>query len=567
MALFRGTRDALRNLGRLREIAGVLARHGFADLVERMDLLRFVPILRRRARAGRKPFAERAADAMQELGPTFVKLGQQLSQRPDLLGDDFIRAFTRLQDKVKPFGEEEARAILEEALEAKTDERFGEFTTKPLASGSIGQVHEATLADGREVVVKVRRPGIEEKIKADLALLAQLAALAERHIPESRVYRPVQIVEEFARSLERELDFTAEASALSQFEQNFRDDPEVVVPEVIWSHTRAGVLTLTRIRGTPLSDMEAVRAAGVDRKKLARLIAQCFLTQFFETGIFHADPHPGNLVALEGDRLGLIDFGAVGHLSDDMSSELAAILFAISAGDVALVASVYEEIGVLDESATDRGAMLADFQEFFDRYYGLPADRLDMRSAFADGIGIARRHNARLPRELVMFARAFVSALSTVQRLDPDLRISEAVRPYVRRLVASRLSPGRLTRAGARTGYHIMSLLRHLPGDARSIVRKLREGKLRFEFRHEGLESFTTEIDRSSNRLSFSVVIGSIVIGSSYIMASNVGPSWSALDVLGLGRVPILGLVGFLVAGVMGLGLAWAIYRSGKLKG
>jgi len=567
VALFRGTREALRNLGRLREIAGVLARHGFADLVERMDLLRFVPILRRRARAGRKPFAERAADAMQELGPTFVKLGQQLSQRPDLLTEDFISAFPRLQDKVKPFDEEEARAILEEALEAKADERFAEFTTKPLASGSIGQVHEASLADGREVVVKVRRPLIEEKIKADLSLLAQLAALAERHIPESRIYRPVQIVEEFARSLERELDFTAEASALSQFEKNFRDDPEVVVPEVIWSHTRAGVLTLTRIRGTPLSDMDAVRAAGVDRKKLARLIAQCFLTQFFETGIFHADPHPGNLVALEGDRLGLIDFGAVGHLSDEMSSELAAILFAISAGDVALVASVYEEMGVLDEAATDRGAMLADFQEFLDRYYGLPADRLDMRMAFADGIAIARRHNARLPRELVIFGRAFVSALSTVQRLDPDLKISEVVRPYVRRLVASRLSPGRLTRAGARTGYHLMSLVRHLPGDVRSIVRKLREGKLRFEFRHEGLEDFTTEIDRSSNRLSFSVVIGSIVIGSSYIMASNVGPSWSALEFLGLGRVPILGLVGFLVAGVMGLGLAWAIYRSGKLKG
>ncbi|MHC5056855.1 MAG: ABC1 kinase family protein [Planctomycetota bacterium] len=568
MALLGGTRSTIRNLGRLRQIAVVLARHGFAELIERMNLRRFVPILgRRRPKAERMPVPERAAEALQELGATYVKLGQQLSQRPDILPEDWIQAFTRLQDRVKPFPDEEARAVLELALKGTAEERFREFETSPMASGSIAQVHAARLPDGREVVVKIRRPGIEKEMKADLALIAQLAALAERHMPEIRIYRPVELVEEFARSLERELDFIAEAASLTQFERNFRDDPHVVVPQVIWSHTEADCLTLTRIRGVPLSDKEAIEKAGADRKALARIIADCFLKQFFETGLFHADPHPGNLVVMDGDRLGLIDFGAVGHLSDETASELTAIMFALSSGDVSLIASVYEELGVLEDSPAERDTMLADFQSFFDRFYGLPADRVDIGRAFTDGVAIARRHNAHLPRELVLFGRAFVSALSTVQMLDPTISIGDVIRPYVRRLLVSRLSPERIGRMGARTSYHLLNLVRNLPGDMRSIIRKLRQGRLRFEFMHEGLEGFTTEVDRASNRLSFSIVIASIIIGSSYIMGGDVGPRWPALDFVGLGQVPILGLVGYLVAGVMGLGLAWAIYRSGKLKG
>jgi len=567
-ALLGGPRSTIRNLARLRQIAVILARHGFADLIERMNLRRFVPVLgMRKPRAELRPLPERAAEALQDLGATWVKLGQQLSQRPDILSEEWTRPLARLQDRVKPFPDEEARAILEAALEAPAEERFREFEASPMASGSIAQVHAAVLPDGREVVVKIRRPGIEKEMRADLALMAQLAALAERHMPELRIYRPVEIVEEFARSLERELDFVAEAAALSQFERAFRHDADVVVPEVIWSHTESDCLTLTRIRGVPLSNMEEVERSGADKKRLARTMADCFLKQFFESGLFHADPHPGNLVVMEGDRLGLIDFGAVGHLSDETASELTAIMFALSTSDVSLIASVYEELGVLEDSGAERGTMLADFQDFFDRFYGLPADRVDIRRAFTDGVDIARRHNARLPRELVLFGRAFVSGLSTVQMLDPTISIAEIIRPYLRRLMASRLSPERVGRLGARTSYHLLNLFRNLPGDARTIIRKLRQGRLRFEFMHEGLEGFTAEMDRASNRLSFSVVIASIVIGSSYIMGGDVGPKWPALDFVGLGGVPILGLVGYLVAGVMGLGLAWSIYRSGKLKG
>jgi ubiquinone biosynthesis protein len=557
-----GKLDALR---RFRHIATALVRYGFADLAERLNIRGRVPVLRRRApEVDRLPLPERTADLLQELGPTFVKLGQMLSMRPDILPEDFTAAFTRLQDRVRPFPEEKARAIIEESLGAKIEDLFDEFEMAPLASGSIAQVHNARLSGGRGVVVKVRRPGIESQIKGDLALLRQLAEMIERHVPEYRVYRPVEIVEEFGRSITRELDLAAEAGATAKFAGFFATDQCVAVPEIVWSHTRGNVLTMTRLKGTPLSDMDALDAEGVDRKKLAGVVADCFLRQFFEYGMFHGDPHPGNLLALGDDRLGLIDFGAVGHLTDEMISELTAALYAVSTGDVALVASVYEEIGVLDETP-NRGALLADLQEIFDRYYGLPADRMDIRQVFSDMTAVARQHNARLPRELVIFGRALVTSLSVVQKLDPDVKISELVKPYVRRLVLTRLKPESLSRAGARSGYHILSLVRNLPGDLRSIVRKLRAGKLRIEFRHEGLEDFASELDRASNRLAFSVVTGAIIIGSSYVMSSKIGPTSDFLWIVGLDDVPLLGLVGFLIAGVMGLGLMWSIYRSGKL--
>jgi ubiquinone biosynthesis protein len=569
--LLRRPRAALRNLARLREIAMVLARHGFADLAERLALRRFVPLLRlKAAEAVRTPVPERAADVLQELGPTFVKLGQMLSVRPDILPDEFQRAFGRLQDRVRPFPEDEARAVVERSLGARVDERFSEFSPAPLASGSIAQVHAARLLDSssaaRPVVVKIRRPGIEREMEADLSIIRYLAGLAERHIAELRVYRPVEVVDEFRRSLERELDLSFEAASTAKFSSLYGGDPCVVTPEVVWSHTRGDVLTLTRVEGTPLSDMDALERAGLDRKKLARVMADCFLGQFFEHGFFHADPHPGNVVALSGDRIGLVDFGAVGHLTEDMTGELAAALFGLSAADVSMIASVYEEIGVLDE-ATERRELLADLQELFDRYYGLPSDRVDVRRAFADFVAVARRHRARVPRDLVVFGRALVTALSSVQRLDPEIGVSEVVRPYARRLVVKRLAPSGLARGGARTGYHLLTLLRRLPSDLRSILRKLRQGRLRLEFRHEGLESFASELDRASNRLAFSVVIAAIIIGSSYIMGAGVGPKWRALDFVGLGDVPILGLVGFVFAGVLGLALAWAIWRSGKLGG
>jgi ubiquinone biosynthesis protein len=566
MNVLTGPAKALRNLRRVRQIAGVLVKHGLSDIAERLSLRSYMPFFGKGRQAEKLPLADRVTDVLQELGPTFVKLGQMLSQRPDILPPDFVKSFRRLQDKVKPFPVDQARAMAERSLAGSLDELYVDFSAQPLASGSIAQVHAARLPDGTPVVVKIRRPGIEEEMKADLSLMRQLAIVAQGQMPELEVYQPVELVEEFARGLLKELDFNAEGSAITKFGEFFADDPRIVVPKVIWRLTTRDVATLTKLSGISLSDSEALEAAGFDRKKFATLMAECFMRQFFELGTFHGDPHPGNLLLIDGEKLGLLDFGAVGHLSNEMITELGAIMYAFTTRDIDMLINVYEEIGVVGDSL-NRGALAADIQDFFDRYYGLPADRISFAKAFSDVVEMARRHDARLPRELVVFGRVLVSGMSSVQMVDPEVKVSEILGGYVKRLMLKKLSPHELGRTGARMSYSLVSLVRHLPEDARSIMRKLRRGELSFRFQHSGLEAFTTEIDRASNRLAFSVVIAAIIIGSSSVMAMDVGPRWGALDFLGLGDVPIMGFMGFLLAGIMGLGLAWSIFRSGALSG
>jgi len=565
MSMIAGAGSALRNLRRVQQIAGVLVKNGLADIAQRLNIGR-IPFFGRGREAKKLPLSERFADTLQDLGPTFVKLGQMLSQRPDIVPPEYIKALRKLQDKVKPFPVDRAKQMAAEALGSPLEELYAEFSPEPLASGSIAQVHTARLKDGREVVVKIRRPGIEDEMKADLSIMRYLAALAEARIPEIRVYQPVELVEEFARSLLRELDFNAEGSAIAKFAEFFKDDKRVIVPQVIWSRTTREVITLSKLKGTPLSDTDAIAASGLDRKRFATLMAECFMRQFFELGTFHGDPHPGNLLLIDGGKLGLLDFGAVGHLSNEMITELAALVYAFSMRDIEMLINVYEEIGVVGDDV-NRQAFSSDIHDFFDRYYGLPADRIHFAKAFTEIVEMARRHNARLPRELVIFGRVLVSGLSSVQAIDPEVKVSEILGSYVKRLMVKKFSAGELGRTSARMAYSLVSLVRHLPEDARSIVRKLRQGRMQFEFRHSGLEGFASELDRASNRLAFSVVIASIIIGSSWIMGAKVGPSWGALSVFGLGDVPILGLVGFLLAGVMGMLLAWSIFRSGALSG
>lgn len=556
----------LRNLRRLRQIAGVFARHGFGWLVDSMRLRRFVPLLRKRAAAGPADTAQRAATALQELGPTFVKLGQALSMRPDIVPESFALAFKRLQDDVAPFPAEQARGIIEASLGKGPEALFDFFEPEPVASGSIAQVHLGRLTDGRAVAVKIRRPGIEREIAADLDIMRHLAQVAERHIEEMRIYRPVEIVEELARMLSRELDLAAEAASTERFALAFKDDPEVVTPEVVWGLSGGEVLTLTRLEGVKLSDPEAPRLAGTDGKTLARRLADCFMKQFFTLGLFHADPHPGNLLALPGGRIGLLDFGAVGCLSDETATQLAAAVYALGKGDVEFLAGVYEEIGVFGANV-ERPLLLSDLQEMMLRYRGVPAGRLDVRKVFSEAVAVARRHGARLPRELVLFGKALVSVLSVAQMLDPELRPDELLRPYMRRLVLGRFSPSAAASFAARTAYHLGNLAKSFPADARAILRDLRRGRMRFAFRHEGLEDIAGEIDRALGRLAFAVVVGSIVIGSSFVIGAGVGPKWPWLERIGLGDVSLLGLAGFVIAGVLGIGLAWGIYRSGRLEG
>jgi len=551
-----------RRIHRMSQVLQVLVKHGFGHIVRRMNLHTHLPVLNRLREGGAPPpgeietIARRARLILQELGPTFVKLGQVLSTRPDVLPEEFIEELRRLQDQVEPFSIEQARERLEMELGAPIRETFAEFVDEPKASGSIGQVHYARLIDGSEVVIKIKRPGIERTIMSDLDLLGILAEQAER-IPELQPFRPAMMVEEFSRAIQRELDFISEGSYTAKFHELFRDDPSVRIPRVHWEFTTSSVLTLERLSGVKMSDAAGLERLAVNRKELARRLMSLFMRQFFSEGLFHADPHPGNIFVMPSGTLGLIDFGMVGHLDTTLRSQLATSLIALVKQDLDLIVDIYADIGVVSEG-TNYAELKPDLISLLDKYYGVPVEKIDTRAAFMEIMRIARRHEIVLPRDFVLLGKAFVTVMGQARELDPQFDLAGLAAPQAKALLKQRFSPDALTRTIGSNLWHLSSLLHQVPRELRQITKKILAGQLQMVFRHEGLERFSNELDRTGNRLAFSIVVASVVIGSSLIIHAKIGPSV-------FGNVSAVGFAGYAVAFAMGALLMIGILRSGRL--
>jgi len=567
-----GIAKTYKSWQRLLEIVNVLARNGFGHYLLRLNLHERFPrlateLLRiRRAPDvfgdGEERLGTRITLVLQDLGPTFVKLGQVLSSRPDLVPEDIVHELTKLQDHVDPFPAEEAVAIVERETEGALKNQFADFEREPFASGSIGQVHYATLKDGAEVVVKVRRPGIEEQIFLDLGWLRYLAELAERYIPELQPYRPTAVIEELERGVRKELDFVVEGSSTAKFHELFAEDEDIRTPEVHWGLTTPHVLTLERIKGVKLTTYANEAATPEKRRQLSRSLASAFCRQYFEFGRFHADPHPGNLLVDEDGRLCLIDFGMTGQLSDSLRANLSQVLITLDRKELDIFCEVFAEIGATGES-TVFSDLQSDLIELLDKYYSMPLKRMDTLEVFSDVTRVARRNGVVLPRDVILLAKSFVAAMTTARALDPEFDFSGAIEPHVRSLVAQRLSPKSIARE-ARTGlWHITRLIRWLPREASEILRKIGGGRLQFVFRHVGLDQWVSELDRSLNRLSTSIVIAAFLVGSSMLLDSDVK--------LPLGPIPlslpvaVLGVIGYVMAFVLGVFLVIGVWRSGRL--
>ena len=555
----------LRSLGRLGHVGSVLTKHGFGWLVLRLHLTRLVPFRKRLLRgreAGEEEadpsMAARVARVLEELGPTYVKLGQVLGSRTDLLPPAFIAEFRKLQDRVAPFPTVAARAEIERELGGPVEDFFDDFGPEPFAAGSIAQAYAARTKDGVPVVVKVRRPGIRELLETDVNILGGLADLAERYVPEYRIFRPVLMVEEFAQTVRREVDFIAEASNTQRFREAFADDPHIRVPRVLWELTSSGVLTLERLEGVLVYDAEALAAAGADRKALAAHFTDCFMRQYFELGLFHSDPHPGNLVVLPPDVVGILDFGQVGRLGDAMRSKLGTALVASINRDFDIVLDVFDDLAALPDDV-DSERLKGDLAALVDKYAGVPLRQLNLKDLFDEITATARRHRVVLPRDFILLGKSLVTMGGVALDLDPETSMVEVVRPKVRRLMADKVSPRRLAHHGITSAYHLIALAEQGPRSLRQLVRKLMRGRLQILFRHENLERLITELDRSSNRIAFSMIVASIILGSAVVMQAHVGPNVPYTE------VPMLGLLGFLLAGLLGVWLVIAILRSGRL--
>lgn len=552
-----------RKIQRLTEIVAVLVRHGLSYLVHRVNLGRYLPRRKQIARADevealdRSNLACRLTRAMEELGPTFVRLGQLLSSRPDLLDEEYIREFERLQDRVAPFPAAEARAIVEREFRRPVAELFASFSEEPAASGSLAQVHHATLLDGTEVAVKIKRPGVERIILTDLSLLRPLAEYAASQSPDLQMFQPVAVIDELESSVRRELDFITEASNTALFCKALGRSDGACCPKVFWDLTSSEVLTMERLHGARITDLAALREMGVDRPALARRLADMFLKQYLEMGVFHADPHPGNLLVMPDGTVGILDFGMVGRMTHDVRDKLGMLLVAIARRQVEVVTEICFALRLtgedFNETMFERGIL-----ELLDKYYGIPLKRVDPRRVFHDMTALARECHVVLLRDFVLFAKSLSTIVSVGRTLDPDFEVATLFRARAQGVLRERLAPTRLAKNAGVSLWSFATLLQAMPRSIARILRRTEAGHLQVTFRHVGHERFVTELDRSANRITLALILASIVIGSSLLLALKTAP-------LLFGSISLLGIFGYLIAGILGLWTVWGILRSGRL--
>jgi ubiquinone biosynthesis protein len=553
-----------RHVNRYRQTLTVLIKYGFGGLVDRLRITQYLEIGLRLISREPRPHvetltpAERARLALEELGPTFVKLGQVLSTRPDLIPPDFVQEFARLQQHVPPFPFEHVQRIIAHELHRPLEEVFESFTPQPLGSASIGQVHRARLRDGEEVVVKVQRPNIRSTIEVDLEILLHLATLAERHLEDLRSYRPRRIVEEFSRVLERELDYTTEAAHLERFAADFHDDDFLYVPKVYREYTTTHVLTLEYVDVVPIRDAAQLRAAGLDPCEIARRGVDLTLKQLLVHGFFHADPHPGNVFALPGNVVCLLDFGMVGRLERALRESFADLVYAVALRDAAAATVALLRLTEHDDDdEPDLGRLELDVSEFID--VNIPARVTDLKfgKLLYELLDLVQRHRLLIPPDVVMMLKAAATVERLVARLDPELNMITAARPYVQRLRLARLHPGRILRDLFATSGETLQFLRDMPGTLRDLLRMMKRGALRIGFEHRGLERLLDTHERVANRVSFAIVVAALIVGSSLIVHSKLPPTWHGIPVVGVG--------GYVAAGALGFLLLVSIIRHGRL--
>ena len=560
----------VRTFARLRVIAQVLSKHGFGHFVDRLQLGRYLPSMDWFRRG--KPSAEeqeihpleaigsRLVRVCEELGPTFVKLGQIASTRPDILPVQIQSALERLQDDVTPFPPEQARRIFNEDSGVSVDQAFREFTDEPFASGSIGQVHRAVTTDGQQVVVKVKRPGIDHVIQLDIYVLQWMADRAESLFPELKPYHPKMLIDEFAQTIRTELDFINEAAATSRFHEAFKDDPNIATPQVRWDLTGTSALTLEYMDGLHLRDIIGKDDDRCDRAKLAHNLSECFLEQFFELGLFHADPHPGNLLIRPPQGITLFDFGMVGQISDDTKGHLVIGIVAAIKRETEVIVDILADLGALGQG-TDRMALSRDLSKLLDKYYGLPLKRMDLGTIFAELLETVRRNDVILPRDFVTTFKALATVSGVVLQLDPEMNLVTLIQPKLSKLMREQISPRRLLRIAGMSTWHIASILRDAPRLIRDLMRGIGRGQFQINIKHENLDYLASELDRSSNRLAFSVLMASTIVGSSMLLSMSTE---AEVAMLGF-PIRYLGFIGYALTGMMAVWLVIAIWRSGKL--
>ncbi len=554
-----------RNLGRLSEIAQVAVRHGFGYFFERHRLTDLLPWTERVETAGEigSERGRHLRELLDELGPTFVKFGQLLSTRPDVVPPDIVAELRGLQDDVRPFPFVQVRAVVETELGLSLEQAFVRFEETPIAAASIGQVHRATLPNGDEVAVKVQRPNAPRQIESDLALLYQAAKIIKERVRSLDFIDASALVDEFARSIRQELDYRLEARNADTFRRNFAASELVLVPRVYWTYSGPHVLTLEFLEGIQLADLDLHTTSLEERRELAQLMTETWMEMIFRHGFFHGDPHPANILVLDsplpatGKCIGLVDFGLVGKLSDDDMTKLTRLFIDAATENVDAIPRRLAELGVRYPKEREE-EFAAELRDLFYRYYGANLAEIDPIQVIREGMALIYAMNLRLPTRFVMLDKAIATLGSVGIDLYPDFNVFEVARPYARALMLERFTPGRLAQRAHKEGRELFGIARDLPYQLHDVLQEVRDGQIEVGFVHKGLDEFMHKLDVAFNRLVVALVVAGGLLGSSLIgIFAAEGPT--------LFGVHFLSLIGFLISGLLGAWLLLGVVRSGRL--
>jgi ubiquinone biosynthesis protein len=546
---------------RTQEIVRVMVKYGFSEWVRMLRLDRAVPGIRRlTSRRGRPPVPEGASRweivrlALEELGPTFIKLGQLMSNRSDILPDELTRELSHLQDNVPPIPDDKVTMALREEVGGPLETIFREIDEHPTASASIAQVHKARLVTGQTVAVKIKRPGIAEVIEQDLEILAFLARLAERHIHGTRFLRPTAMVRQLRKLIRRELDFQREQQNMEQFRKNFGRRDHLRVPATYPQYCTRSMLVMEWMDGSivssVLSDPDRPHKVEFDRAEVAALGADLMLEQILVHGFFHADPHPGNIMLLPDNTICFLDFGLVGRLNDDEKDQLTAAIAGMAERDGGRVTDAILKI-TRSNPGTEYNALLDEVQELVDDYLDRSLQDMDIGELFRDLIALIVSHGLSVPSSLMMVAKALLTIEGVGLGLHPEFTLKPALERVTRKAVLNRFKPEALLKDAGSLGLEYLDLARSLPGDATSIARQLRSGQLTLGFRLRGLEPLRQTIDTIGYRLVFGIVLAALLISSALIVLAGLPPLWNG--------IPLIGLAGFGIAGLLGLGFLFSL--------
>ena len=551
-----------RHLHRYREIIGIFLKYGFRDVITKSHI-REIPAAEKQkaSKSGKinlKQYShwERIRMALEELGPTFIKLGQIMSNRPDLLSPELIWELEKLQTGVPPFPFEEAKKLIESELGKPMQSVFQRFDREPVASASVAQAHRARLKSGEEVIVKVQRPNIEETINTDIEILMRLAGIFERLILQAETLDAVSIIEEFGKSLNREIDFINEAMHIEKFAANFEGEKSLVVPAVFRECSTKRILTMEFIDGTHVSEMKKLREKRIDTKKTADIGTRLVLEQIFEHGFFHADPHPGNVMVLEDNRICFLDFGMMGMILPKHRNYLSNIMVGIVNQDAEAISKSlinFSRSGGIE----NREELEYEIFVLSEQYSHLPLKDINMGDLLPKMLSIILDYNLRLPANIFMLTKALITIEGVGRKLDPDYDLMSHIEPFANELIKRRFKPDRLKKDALTTAVKMRDLMSKLPEDTGEIIDVLKSGKTKIDFERSGLHQVFRRLGNITNRITLSIVFASLIIGSALTFNSMVPPLWRGMPLLGLA-----GLAGALLTGVL---LFITILRNNRL--